>query len=90
MADSYETFAADYDWLFDDDVLTDGGAINHPARRHVRTPALYNSVAQVLVALWDSGLYEYIRENGRIEVVRRGKRPGVGESGIELVSHGRK
>ena len=31
MADSYETFAADYDWLFDDDVLTDGGAINHPA-----------------------------------------------------------
>jgi len=31
MADSYETFAADYDWLFDDDVLTDGGAINYPA-----------------------------------------------------------
>ena len=31
MADSYVTFAADYDWLFDDDVLTDGGAINHPA-----------------------------------------------------------
>jgi 2-polyprenyl-3-methyl-5-hydroxy-6-metoxy-1,4-benzoquinol methylase len=32
MADSYYlTFAADYDWLFDDDVLTGGGAINHPA-----------------------------------------------------------
>jgi SAM-dependent methyltransferase len=31
MADSYLTFAADYDWLFDDDVLTGGGAINHPA-----------------------------------------------------------
>ena len=31
MADSYLTFAADYDWLFDDDVLTHGGAINHPA-----------------------------------------------------------
>ena len=31
MADSYVTFAADYDWLFDDDVLTGGGAINHPA-----------------------------------------------------------
>ena len=31
MADSYLTFAADYDWLFDDDVLTDGGAINDPA-----------------------------------------------------------
>src|SRR5215831_15273820 len=31
MDDSYLTFAADYDWLFDDDVLRDGGAINHPA-----------------------------------------------------------
>ena len=31
MVDSYLTFAADYDWLFDDDVLTGGGAINHPA-----------------------------------------------------------
>jgi len=31
VADSYLTFAADYDWLFDDDVLTDGGAINYPA-----------------------------------------------------------
>src|SRR2546429_3485796 len=31
MADSYLNFAADYDWLFDDDVLADGGAINYPA-----------------------------------------------------------
>ena len=31
MADAYETLAADYDWLFDDDVLADGGAINQPA-----------------------------------------------------------
>jgi glycine/sarcosine N-methyltransferase len=31
MADSYLNFAADYDWLFDDGGLTDGGAINHPA-----------------------------------------------------------
>jgi SAM-dependent methyltransferase len=31
VADSYLTLAADYDWLFDDDGLTDGGAINHPA-----------------------------------------------------------
>jgi SAM-dependent methyltransferase len=31
MADSYLNFAADYDWLFGDDGLTDGGAINHPA-----------------------------------------------------------
>ena len=31
MADCYLTFAADYDWLFGDDVLADGGAINYPA-----------------------------------------------------------
>lgn len=31
MADYYETFAADYDWLFDDDTLVNGAAINHPA-----------------------------------------------------------
>jgi len=31
MADSYLTLAADYDWLFDDDGLTDGGAINQTA-----------------------------------------------------------
>src|SRR6266487_3543869 len=31
MADAYETLAADYDWLFGDDVLADGGAISQPA-----------------------------------------------------------
>jgi 2-polyprenyl-3-methyl-5-hydroxy-6-metoxy-1,4-benzoquinol methylase len=31
MADAYEALAADYDWLFDDDALTNGGAINQPA-----------------------------------------------------------
>ena len=31
MADYYETLAADYDWLFDDDALASGLAINHPA-----------------------------------------------------------
>src|SRR6266851_9345909 len=31
MADAYEALAADYDWLFGDDVLADGGAINQPA-----------------------------------------------------------
>lgn len=31
MADYYERFAADYDWLFDDDALARGFAIGHPA-----------------------------------------------------------
>lgn len=31
MADSYLTLAADYDWLFDDNGLTGGDAINNPA-----------------------------------------------------------
>jgi len=31
MADYYEDFAADYDWLFDDDALASGFAISHPA-----------------------------------------------------------
>jgi SAM-dependent methyltransferase len=31
VADSYLTLAEDYDWLFDDHALIDGGAINHPA-----------------------------------------------------------
>jgi len=31
MADYYETLAADYDWIFDDDALASGLAINHPA-----------------------------------------------------------
>jgi glycine/sarcosine N-methyltransferase len=31
MADYYETLAADYDWIFDDDALGRGLAVNHPA-----------------------------------------------------------
>ncbi len=31
MADYYETLAADYDWIFDDDALARGLAIDHPA-----------------------------------------------------------
>jgi SAM-dependent methyltransferase len=40
MADYYETFAADYDWLFDDSALASGLAIGHPATARLleRTP----------------------------------------------------
>jgi SAM-dependent methyltransferase len=40
MADYYESFAADYDWLFDDDALARGFAIGHPATARLleRTP----------------------------------------------------
>jgi len=31
MADYYDTLAADYDWIFDDDALAGGLAIHHPA-----------------------------------------------------------
>jgi SAM-dependent methyltransferase len=31
VTDSYETLAADYDWMFDDDALANGAAINRPA-----------------------------------------------------------
>jgi SAM-dependent methyltransferase len=31
MAGTYETLAADYDWMFDDDALANGRAINQPA-----------------------------------------------------------
>lgn len=31
MADYYRGFAADYDWLYDDEALTDGLAITRPA-----------------------------------------------------------
>jgi SAM-dependent methyltransferase len=31
MAGAYETLAADYDWLFGDEVLANGGAVNQPA-----------------------------------------------------------
>lgn len=41
MADYYEAFAADYDWLFDDDALASGLAIRHPATARLleQTPA---------------------------------------------------
>jgi SAM-dependent methyltransferase len=40
MADYYDALAADYDWLFDDDTLAHGAAINHPATARLleRTP----------------------------------------------------
>src|SRR5690242_11556892 len=41
MADYYEAFAADYDWLFDDDALAAGLAIGHQATARLlgRIPA---------------------------------------------------
>ena len=31
MTDYYQAFAADYDWIFDNDALASGFAVNHPA-----------------------------------------------------------
>jgi len=40
MADYYDALATDYDWIFDDDALANGAAINHPATARLleRTP----------------------------------------------------
>jgi SAM-dependent methyltransferase len=44
MADYYETFAADYDWIFDDDALAHGLAINHPATARLLERTSHTSV----------------------------------------------
>ena len=48
MADAYENLAADYDWMFDDDALVNGRAINQPAtarllRKISRTSAVLDA-----------------------------------------------
>jgi len=48
MAGAYEILAADYDWMFDDDALVNGRAINQPAtarllRRISRTSAVLDA-----------------------------------------------
>ena len=48
MAGAYEILAADYDWMFDDDALVNGRAINQPAtarllRRVSRTSAVLDA-----------------------------------------------
>ena len=46
MAGAYETLAADYDWMFDDDALANGRAINLPA-----TGRLLDRVSRTSVVL---------------------------------------
>jgi len=46
MAGAYETLAADYDWMFDDDALANGRAINHPA-----TARLFQRVSRTAAVL---------------------------------------
>jgi 2-polyprenyl-3-methyl-5-hydroxy-6-metoxy-1,4-benzoquinol methylase len=36
MAGAYEILAADYDWMFEDDALVNGRAINQPATARLR------------------------------------------------------
>src|SRR5208282_5067856 len=44
MADYYETLATDYDWIFDDDALARGLAINHPAMARLLERTSHTSV----------------------------------------------
>ena len=54
MADYYETLAADYDWIFDDDVLARGLAINNPATARLLERTSHASV--VLDAACGTGI----------------------------------
>jgi ubiquinone/menaquinone biosynthesis C-methylase UbiE len=44
MADYYEALAADYDWLFDDDALGHGVAINYPAAARLLAQTSHTSL----------------------------------------------
>jgi hypothetical protein len=53
MAGAYETLAAEYDWMFDDDALANGRALNQLATAH-----LFRRIGRpgaVLDAAWRHG-----------------------------------
>jgi SAM-dependent methyltransferase len=54
MAGAYEMLAADYDWMFDDDELANGRAINHPAT--ARLLQRISSTSAVLDAACGTGV----------------------------------
>jgi SAM-dependent methyltransferase len=54
MAGAYEMLAADYDWMFDDDALAHGRAINHPAT--ARLLARISHTSTVLDAACGTGV----------------------------------
>jgi glycine/sarcosine N-methyltransferase len=54
MTGAYEGLAADYDWLFGDEVLRSGGAINHPAT--ARLLARISPASAVLDAACGTGI----------------------------------
>jgi SAM-dependent methyltransferase len=54
MAGAYEMLAADYDWMFDDDALANGRAINHPAT--ARLLQRINRTSAVLDAACGTGV----------------------------------
>jgi len=54
MAGAYEMLAADYDWMFDDDELANGRAINHPAT--ARLLQRISSTSAVLDAACGTGI----------------------------------
>ena len=54
VAGAYEMLAADYDWMFDDDALVNGRAINHPAT--ARLLKLISRTSVVLDAACGTGV----------------------------------
>jgi SAM-dependent methyltransferase len=54
MAGAYEMLAADYDWMYDDDTLMNGRAVNHPAA--ARLLQRINPASAVLDAACGTGV----------------------------------
>jgi glycine/sarcosine N-methyltransferase len=78
MADDYyETFAADYDWLFDDDTVARGSAVSHPATARLleRTP----HASAVLDAACGTGI-------GSAALARRGFRVHATDGSSAMVA----
>ena len=59
MADYYRDFAADYNWLYDDDALTGGFAIARPAVAELLQRA--GAAQNLYRGPWRPGLVEYHR-----------------------------
>jgi len=76
MADPYEALAADYDWMFDDDALASGMAVNFPAT--ARLLQRISRTSSVLDAACGTGVNAAV-------LVRRGFRVSASDGSAAMV-----